>query len=223
MNKYAIVVVGPSGAGKTTVADALIERLGDLEMSRSATTRQRRGDGRDDEYVYLTVEEFEESINKGEVLEYTNYSGNYYGTRKCELDRILAEGKKPILVLDYYGARSLKERLDYPVIAIYVYTTLAETEKRLTERDLRSSANEKKLDTLKKRIRENVNDYLHLEEFSQLFDLYAENDELDRCIREIEKSLEDIKSGIAVMTPEEKDAITSAFKKEAEAFTSSIN
>jgi guanylate kinase len=223
MNKYAIVVVGPSGAGKTTVADALIERLGDLEMSRSATTRQRRGDGRDDEYVYLSVEEFEESINKGEVLEYTNYSGNYYGTRKCELDRILAEGKKPILVLDYYGARSLKERLDYPVIAIYVYTTLAETEKRLTERDLRSSANEKKLDTLKKRIRENVNDYLHLEEFSQLFDLYAENDELDRCIRDIEKSLEDIKLGIAVMTPEEKDAITSAFKKEAEAFTSSIN
>jgi guanylate kinase len=223
MNKYAIVVVGPSGAGKTTVADALIERLGDLEMSRSATTRQRRGDGRDDEYVYLTVEEFEESINKGEVLEYTNYSGNYYGTRKCELDRILAEGKKPILVLDYFGARSLKERLDYPVIAIYVYTTLAETKKRLTERDLRSSANEKKLDTLKKRICENVNDYLHLEEFSQLFDLYAENDELDRCICEIEKSLDLIKSGIAVMTPEEKDAITSAFKKEAEAFTSSIN
>ena len=222
MNKYAIVVVGPSGAGKTTVADALIERLGDLEMSRSATTRQRRGDGRDDEYVYLTVEEFEDSINKGEVLEYTNYSGNYYGTRKCELDRILAEGKKPILVLDYFGARSLKERLDYPVIAIYVYTTLAETKKRLTERDLRSSANEKKLDTLKKRICENVNDYLHLEEFSQLFDLYAENDELDRCICEIESSLEKIKAGQPVMTPEEKSAITLAFKKEAETFSPEI-
>lgn len=222
MNKYAIVVVGPSGAGKTTVADALIERLGDLEMSRSATTRQRRGDGRDDEYVYLTVEEFEDSINKGEVLEYTNYSGNYYGTRKCELDRILAEGKKPILVLDYFGARSLKERLDYPVIAIYVYTTLAETQKRLTERDLRSSANEKKLDTLKKRINENVNDYLHLKEFSQLFDLYAENDELDRCICEIERSLDKIKAGQPVMTPEEKSAITLAFKKEAEAFSPEI-
>ena len=218
MNKYAIVVVGPSGAGKTTVADALIERLGDLEMSRSATTRQRRGDGRDDEYVYLTVEDFEESINKGEVLEYTNYSGNYYGTRKCELDRILSEGKKPILVLDYFGARSLKERLDYPVIAIYVYTSLAETEKRLAERDLRSSANDKKIETLKKRIHENVNDYLHLEEFSQLFDLYTENDELDRCICEIVGSLKKIKAGQCVMTAEEKSAITLAFRKEAETF-----
>ena len=223
MNKYAIVVVGPSGAGKTTVADALIERLGDLEMSRSATTRQRRGDGRDDEYVYLTVEEFEESINKGEVLEYTNYSGNYYGTRKCELDRILAEGKKPILVLDYFGARSLKERLDYPVIAIYVYTSLAETEKRLAERDLRSSANDKKIETLKKRIHENVNDYLHLGEFSQLFDFYIENEDLEACIAKIEENLEKIISGEEVMAPEEKDAIVASFKEEAEAFVTSAN
>ena len=58
MNKYAIIVAGPSGAGKTTVADGLIESLGNLEMSRSATTREKRGDGRDNEYIYLQKDEF---------------------------------------------------------------------------------------------------------------------------------------------------------------------
>ena len=56
MNKYAIIIAGPSGVGKTTVADNLILSLGNLEMSRSATTRQKRGDGRDDEYIYLQKE-----------------------------------------------------------------------------------------------------------------------------------------------------------------------
>ena len=217
MEKYAIVIAGPSGAGKTTVADALIARLGDLEMSRSATTRQRRGDGRDDEYVYLTVEEFKQSIAAGDVVEYTEYSGNFYGTRVCELERIFEMGKKPILVLDYYGVRSLKERLDYPVFAIYVYASLSETEKRLAERDIRSGDDEKKRLTRIKRAGENVNDYLHLGKFSGLFDFYTENGDLITCVRSIENALEKMKQGIAVMTDEEKLCLTGSFRKDAEA------
>ena len=94
MQRYAVIIAGPSGVGKTTVADALIERLGNLEMSRSATTRAKRGDGRDDEYIYLTVDEFKSAIAAGDMAEHAEYGGNLYGTRKSELARIHKEGKQ---------------------------------------------------------------------------------------------------------------------------------
>ena len=157
MDRYAVVIAGPSGAGKTTIADSLIETLGNLEMSRSATTRAKRGDGRDDEYVYISCDEFERAIKDEDVVEYTIYSGNYYGTRKCELDRIFLENKHPILVLDYNGVRSLKEKLDYPVFAIYVYTTLDEAERRLLAEEFSKSDSEadaKAIADLRARIQE---------------------------------------------------------------------
>ena len=106
MEKYALIIAGPSGAGKTTVADKLIEKLGTFEMSRSATTREKRGDGRDNEYIYLQKDEFLTAMADGDILESTEYSGNYYGTRKCELERIWDMNKNPILVLDYNGVKS---------------------------------------------------------------------------------------------------------------------
>ena len=215
MEKYAIVIAGPSGAGKTSVADALIEKLGNLEMSRSATTRPRRTDGREDEYVYLSVEEFEDSIKSGSVLEYTNYSGNYYGTRRTEIDRIYESGKMPILVLDYNGVRSLKERFEYPVFAFYVYTSLDEAERRLRERDLSFDVTEKKLETFEKRKKVNIEDYLVLETMSDLFDSYVENADVASCTSEIAFQIESLKRKRDVMSASDKMAVTASFKKQA--------
>ena len=218
MNKYAIIVAGPSGAGKTTVADSLILELGNLEMSRSATTRAKRGDGRDDEYIYLTKDEFLQSIENGDMLEHTEYGANFYGTRKAEFERIWGMNKNPILVLDYNGVASLKSRLDIPVFAIYVYTSLKEAEQRLLKRDAVSAPSEKQRETFLKRQKANVDDYLKLGEFSSLFDFYVENVDVSVCVSEVKNALSSLMSGNAVMTEEQKRALTDKFKAEAEAF-----
>lgn len=222
MNKYAIIIAGPSGAGKTTVADALILSLGNLEMSRSATTREKRGDGRDDEYIYLREDEFLKAIELGDMLEHTEYGGNFYGTRKTEFERIWSLNKNPILVLDYNGVKSLKARLDIPVFAIYVYTSLEEAKMRLIKRDAKSTPTEKQRETFKKRLIANHDDYSKLHELSSLFDLYVENEALSECVCKIESSLKSLVSGKSVMTDAEKREITEAFKKEALDFTLDI-
>ena len=217
MNKYAVIIAGPSGAGKTTVADCLIESLGNLEMSRSATTREKRGDGRDNEYIYLQKDEFLQSVSEGDMLEHTNYGGNYYGTRKVELERIWGMNKNPILVLDYNGVASLKANLDIPVFAIYVYTSLKEAERRLIKRDAESTPTEKQKETLLKRLKSNVSDFLKLSDLSMLFDFYVENSALSLCVKEIEKALSAFARGDCVMSDGEKKRITEAFKEEAQA------
>lgn len=218
MNKYAIIIAGPSGAGKTTIADRLILELGNLEMSRSATTRAKRGDGRDDEYIYLDKAEFLQAIENGDMLEYTDYGGNFYGTRKAEFERIWGMNKNPILVLDYNGVASLKSRLDIPVFAIYVYTTLEEAEQRLIKRDAKSAPSEKQRETFLKRLKANVDDFSKLGEFSSLFDFYVENADVSACVSEVRNALSSLMSGSAVMTEAEKRAVTDKFKTEAEAF-----
>lgn len=220
MNKYAIIIAGPSGAGKTTIADALIESLGNLEMSRSATTREKRGDGRDNEYIYLQKDEFLQSVANGDMLEHTEYGGNYYGTRKSEFERIWDMNKNPILVLDYYGVASLKKRLDMPVFAIYVYTSLAEAEQRLIKRDAESTPSAKQKETLIKRVKNNVCDFKQLSSYATLFDFYVENESVSECIEAIEKALDSLMQGSAVMTDLQKRAITDGFKIEADSFAS---
>ncbi|MBE6634810.1 MAG: hypothetical protein E7617_01230 [Ruminococcaceae bacterium] len=214
MEKYAIVIAGISGVGKTTVADRLIEDLGYLEMSRSATTRSPRGDGRDDEYVYITEEEFRRSIAEGGVAEYTEYGGNLYGTRKCELERIFDSGKHPILVLDYNGAASLKKSLDYPVYAFYVYTDLAIAEERLRLRDLASGC-ERARASFEKRCRQNIDDFSVLHTMAELFDCYVENEEVGKCASEIIAAIDKLRCGEEAMSLFEKVMITEDFRRKA--------
>ena len=189
MQRYAVIIAGPSGVGKTTVADALIERLGNLEMSRSATTRAKRGDGRDDEYIYLTVDEFKSAIAAGDMAEHAEYGGNLYGTRKSELARIHKEGKQPILVLEYNGVKSLKESLDYPVLAFYVYESLDAIEARLRLRDAG------KEEAIARRCAENAKDYSIMSTLADRFDAFVENRDLDTCIETISSMIPAILSG----------------------------
>ena len=98
--KNILIVAGPSAVGKTTVAHRMLELDSRFEFVRSVTTRPCRADQFDNEYIYITEEEFRHLINTDGVLEYTIYAGNYYGTPRSEIDRIISEGKIPLLILD---------------------------------------------------------------------------------------------------------------------------
>lgn len=103
------VITGPSGVGKGTLIKELLQRVPDLELSVSATTRQPREgevDGRD--YHFLTSDQFDQRIDDKDFLEFATYSGNLYGTMRTELERRLAEGHSVVLEIEVQGARQVR-------------------------------------------------------------------------------------------------------------------
>ena len=104
------VITGPSGVGKGTLIERLLERIPGLELSISATTRAPRTgevDGRD--YHFLAPEEFDRRVAAGDFLEHATYSGNRYGTLREEVERRLAEGRSVVLEIEVQGARQVRE------------------------------------------------------------------------------------------------------------------
>ncbi|MBK5218638.1 MAG: guanylate kinase [Thermoleophilia bacterium] len=103
------VITGPSGVGKGTLISKLLERVPDLELSVSATTRQpREGEVNGRDYHFLTAEEFDERIEQGDFLEFATYSGNLYGTMRTEVERRLSEGHSVVLEIEVQGARQVR-------------------------------------------------------------------------------------------------------------------
>jgi guanylate kinase len=103
------VITGPSGVGKGTLISKLLERVPDLELSISATTRSPREgevDGRD--YHFLTLEEFDRRIETEDFLEFATYSGNRYGTLRSEVRRRLDAGRSVLLEIEVQGARQVR-------------------------------------------------------------------------------------------------------------------
>ncbi|MCX8051226.1 MAG: guanylate kinase [Chlorobi bacterium] len=131
-----IVLSAPSGAGKTTVARYLLETIPGAVFSVSATTRPRRNgevDGRD--YHFLSREEFQRCIERGELVEYEEIFGNYYGTLRSATEQALAEGKAMIFDVDVKGALSLKRAFPDDTFLLFIAPpSLEELERRLRHR-----------------------------------------------------------------------------------------
>jgi guanylate kinase len=103
------VITGPSGVGKGTLIKELLQRVPNLTLSVSATTREpRQGeeDGRD--YHFLTSEEFERRADEKDFLEFATYSGNRYGTLRSEVERCLSAGRSVVLEIEVQGAQQVR-------------------------------------------------------------------------------------------------------------------
>ncbi len=211
MIKDVLIIAGPSAVGKTTVADILVAR-GGFSYVRSVTTRARRGDGRDDEYLYVSREEFLEYIEKGRVLEHTEFGGNFYGTPASEIERIHSEGKTPVLVLDINGVKSIKRiAKGFRAFGVYVYDSLDKIEQRLMMRD-GNNLSEEKIKALAFRKKRNVDEFLSLEnENFDTFDAIVKNDTPDSCASKILEYL-----SVGPMPKDEKMTVAKALKAEAE-------
>jgi guanylate kinase len=135
------VFSGPSGVGKDTILASFMPKEKNCVLSISATTRQMRPgeqDGR--EYYFLSREEFLRRRDAGELLEHTEYNGNFYGTPKAEVERLLSQGKNVILELEVDGGLQVKKLDPKAVLVFIVAPNIAELERRLRARGTESEA-----------------------------------------------------------------------------------
>ena len=129
-----LVVSGPAGSGKGTVNAMLLERE-DFAFSVSATTRAPRpGEIDGVNYHYITREEFLARIDSGDMLEYTEYCGNFHGTPLKEAEEVMQSGKNLILEIEVEGARNVKAKYPDAVLVLLLPPSYSEQEARLRGR-----------------------------------------------------------------------------------------
>ncbi|MEE1516148.1 MAG: guanylate kinase [Lachnospiraceae bacterium] len=173
-----IIVSGFSGAGKGTVMKKLMSEYDNYALSISATTRSPRPgeqDGR--EYFFKTVEEFETMIENNQLIEYAKYVGNYYGTPKEYVEKMLDEGKDVILEIEMQGTMKVKEMMPETVLVFITPPTAEELKKRLEGRGTEDS------ETIKARLKRASEEVVYMDKYDYLLI----NDKLDECVENLHK------------------------------------
>jgi guanylate kinase len=176
MSGAVLVLSGPSGAGKSTIISNSLDRIGDFYFSISTTTREPREGERDGvEYYFVSKEEFEEGIKRGDFLEYAIVHGNYYGTSIAPVRDALSSGKLVIFDIDVQGHRLVRDSIGDLVTSIFITPpTLKELKRRLYSRSSdRDDVIEKRLENAKSEIRA-VGE----------FDFVIINDEIDIAVEQ---------------------------------------
>lgn len=177
-NKSSLfVIAAPSGAGKTTLVKKLVGRNPGLEFSISYTTRKKRVtevEGKD--YFFVSVSEFEELRQVGELLENALVFDNHYGTSRSQVDKHLDDGHHVILEIDWQGARQVRQSKPDCVTIFILPPSRAELERRLRERKTDSDA------VIERRLADALEDMSHWEEF----DYVIINDNLELAVSELE-------------------------------------
>lgn len=178
MNKKLYVISGSSGVGKGTVIKGFLNRNKQFILSVSCTTRKpREGEVDGVNYFFLSKEEFQNCIDNDKFLEWAEFAGNRYGTKKKYINQCLADGKDLILEIDTKGALQVKKQMPEAVLIFIAPPSLEALEARLRGRHTEDEA------TIQKRLNE-VRQEL---ERAQNFDFKVVNDDLEKAILELEK------------------------------------
>ncbi|MBQ2670403.1 MAG: guanylate kinase [Clostridia bacterium] len=172
------VMSGPSGTGKGTICERLLaNENNNIFLSISSTTRGiRKGEVDGVTYNYTTVENFEKMIADGEMLEYAEYNGNYYGTPRRAVADMLSSGRNVLLEIEVQGALKVKNIFPDAILMFVIPPSMKELKNRLTDRGRESEEQIlKRMETAKWEFTK-----------SPLYNHIFINDDLDECVKEVE-------------------------------------
>ena len=172
-NGLLVLFSGPSGVGKDTVLEVVLNKDKTLQKSISLTTRAIREnevDGKD--YYFIDVAKFENMIENGEVLEFAKYGTNLYGTPKAPVDKWLSEGKIVILKIEVQGASNIKKLYPESIGIFVMPPSMEELEQRLRSRGTEDEAD------IQKRLEIARNEIAH----SKDYDYLVVNDDLNKKV-----------------------------------------
>jgi guanylate kinase len=187
------VVAAPSGAGKTSLVKALMERQPHIRFSVSYTTRKPRPnevDGRD--YHFVTQERFQEMVERGEFLEHARVFDNCYGTAIETVNRALTQGELLLLEIDWQGARQVRARLPEARSIFILPPSRRALEERLRARSSDSES------VIERRLRDAKQDLAHWTEF----DYVVINDRFEQAVADLLAIVEDRGGALTASRPE---------------------
>ncbi len=171
-----LIISGPSGSGKGTIVERLVDDL-DYRVSISATTRNPRPNEENGvHYFFKTKEEFEKMIEAGELLEHACFCDNYYGTPKEYVERQLMEGNNIILEIEVQGALQVKKKYNDAVLIFTMPPTIAELRRRLVNRGTED------METIDKRIKRAEEELEYLPQY----DYIVINDTVEQAVRDVD-------------------------------------
>ena len=174
-----VILSSPSGAGKTSIARALVKGNENFLFSVSATTRKSRpGEVNGREYDFLTVDQFRQKIKEGQFLEHAKVFGNLYGTPLQAVRDSISQGKSVVFDVDWQGGKQIRSSsLSKFVISIFILPpSIKELRDRLMNRAQDSS------ETVKDRMKKSIDEIMHWKEY----DYVIVNRDFDKTLREVE-------------------------------------